>query len=144
VRPIPNLPTPPLTETAAGPAPAGATKEYILLIYEDEKIFVSMSEAEARAVFGRYYAFSQGIKASGNFVDGAPLAPTRTAKSVRVETGTRIVKDGPFAETREQLGGYYRVRARDLDEAIAMAARIPAAETGSIEIRPVMDTSAYA
>jgi hypothetical protein len=139
VRPL--VPSP----SAAGPAgaaPAGA-KEYLLLIYEREALWASMGEAEKGATYARYGQFSQAIKASGHFVAGAQLDASAKAKCVRVEGDRRVVRDGPFAETREQLGGYYRVRANDLDEAIAMAARIPAAETGTIEIRPVADTSAY-
>ena len=83
--------------------------------------------------------FTQEIKASGQYVAGARLHPTTSATSVRVRDGKRLVTDGPFAETREQLGGYYLIDANDLDEAIAVAARIPGARMGTIEVRPVMD-----
>ncbi len=83
--------------------------------------------------------FTQEIKASGKYVAGARLHPTTSATSVRVRDGKRLVTDGPFAETREQLGGYYLIDANDLDEAIAVAARIPGARMGTIEVRPVMD-----
>ena len=121
-----------------------AYKEYLLLIYEAEARWMTMSEAEQGATFARYGAFSKALKESGQFIAGEQLDTVRKAKSVSVDGDKRVVKDGPFAETREQLGGYYRVLARDLDEAIALASKIPAAETGTIEIRPVMDTSAYA
>jgi hypothetical protein len=120
-----------------------AYKEYLLLIYEAEARWMTMSEAEQGATFARYGAFSKGLKESGQFIAGEQLDTVRKAKSVSVDDTGRVVKDGPFAETREQLGGYYRVLARDLDEAITLASKIPAAETGTIEIRPIMDTSAY-
>lgn len=138
----------PAADATAEPAPAKAppagSKEFLLLIYEPEARWATMPEAEARATLGRYMDFGASLRAKGQLAAGARLDATSKAKTVRLEGGERVVKDGPFAETREQLGGYYRVHARDLDEAIAMAARIPAAETGTIEIRPVMDTSAYA
>jgi hypothetical protein len=139
VRPIVPMGMP--TE-AAKPADA-ATKEYLLLIYEDEANFAKMSEAESKALFDKYFRFTKDIQASGHHVAGEPLDTVKKAKSVRVEGERRVVRDGPFAETREQLGGYYRIRAKDLDEAIAIAARVPAAETGTMEVRPVMDTSKY-
>jgi len=85
-----------------------------------------------------YSAYTQSIVQSGNFKAGDGLQPTSTATTVRVRDGKILATDGPFAETREQLGGYYLVEARDLDAAIAMAARIPGARDGSIEVRPVM------
>ncbi|MBK7397979.1 MAG: YciI family protein [Myxococcales bacterium] len=121
-----------------------AHKEYLLLIYEDEGMWAKLSEAESKAIFGKYYQFTQEIQASGHYLAGEPLDSVKKAKSVRLEGDRRVVRDGPFAETREQLGGYYRILAKDLDEAIAIAARVPAAETGTMEVRPVMDTSAYA
>jgi hypothetical protein len=140
-----------LIPSGAGEAAADAKKvdpkthkEYLLLIYEAEARWAAMSEADQQATFARYRDFGISLKKSGQFVAGDQLDSVKKAKCVSLETGKRVVKDGPFAETREQLGGYYRVLARDLDEAIAMSARIPAAETGTIEIRPVMDTSAYA
>ena len=80
------------------------------------------------------------IQKSGHFIAGAPLEPSRTATSVRVKTGKTVTTDGPFAETKEQLGGYYLVEAKDLDEAIRIAARIPNARDGSIEVRPIRPT----
>lgn len=118
-------------------------KQYLLLIYDDEDRWAAMSEADCAAIYARYREFSAGLKSSGKFIAGDELESVKTAKSVRGDGNKRIVRDGPFAETREQLGGYYRVLARDLDEAIALAARVPSAEMGTIEVRPVMDTSAY-
>ncbi|HEX8717513.1 MAG TPA: YciI family protein [Gemmatimonadaceae bacterium] len=113
--------------------------EYLLLIYEDEKRWANMPQAEQERELAGYRAFGKefaaGIKA------GKALQPTSTATSVRVRDGRRLSTDGPFAETREQLGGFYLVEARDLDEAIVMAAKIPGAKAGSIEVRPIMTFS---
>jgi hypothetical protein len=111
--------------------------KYMLLIHDDEKAFVGLSEADRMAVYSEYRKFSEDIAASGNYVSGSELQPTSSATSVKVRGGKRLVTDGPFAETREQLGGYYLVEAKDLDEAIALAARIPSARTGTIEVRPL-------
>ena len=89
-----------------------------------------------------YFAFTGEVRESGNFVDGAPLHPTTTATAVRVRDGETLVTDGPFAETKEQLGGFYLVEAADADEAIAIAARIPGARYGTIEVRPVVAVEA--
>lgn len=112
--------------------------QYLLLIYDNEKTWESRSKAEAEKLYGEYRTFTEGIAKSGHYKGGNPLQPTRTATTVRVRDGKRQATDGPFAETREQLGGYYLVDASDLDEAIAIAERIPAARTGSIEVRPIM------
>ena len=114
---------------------------YLLAIYENEKLWESMPEAETQAVLGEYFAFSEGIKKSGNFVAGEALQPTGTATTVRIREGKRLTTDGPFAETKEQLGGFYLIEAENIDQAIAIASRIPAARTGSIEVRPVVDFS---
>ncbi len=111
---------------------------YMLLLYDNEKDWVNMSEAEQGNVFGEYGAFTESVTKSGNYVSGEPLEPTTTATTVRVRHGKTQTTDGPFAETREQLGGFYIIDARDLDEALAIAARIPSARTGSIEVRPIM------
>ena len=100
--------------------------------------WAAMSDAERQAMMGEYLKFSADIRASGHWQAGAPLQSINTATSVRVRDGKRAVTDGPFAETREQLGGYYLVEAKDLDEAIGLAARIPGARVGTIEVRPVM------
>ena len=111
--------------------------EYMLLIYGNERERASISEAQRGEVFGEYRAFTDAIVKSGHFKAGAPLQPTSTATTVRVKGGKTVTTDGPFAETREQLGGFYFVEAKDLDEALALAARIPSARDGSIEVRPV-------
>jgi hypothetical protein len=142
VRPVYSMGGP---ETGAKPKTnPDAKKEYILLIYDDEAIAQKLDEASRKTRYGRYGEFTQSIIANGSFVAGAPLEDSPRAKTVRQPSGKRLVTDGPFAETREQLGGYYRVVAQNLDQALDMAARLPAAETGSVEVRPLMDLSAYA
>ena len=115
--------------------------QYMLLIYDDEKKFADMPEAESKKIFGEYMEFTESVRASGHLRAGDALQPTHTATTVRVRDGKTLATDGPFAETREQLGGYYLVEAENLDEAIAIAARIPSARIGSIEVRPVMQFS---
>jgi len=112
---------------------------YMLLIYTRESDWTSLSDQGRGELFGEYMAFTEQIRKSGHYVAGDGLEATSTATTVRVRNGQTVSTDGPFAETREQLGGYYMVKARDLDEATALAARIPGARTGSIEIRPVME-----
>jgi hypothetical protein len=112
--------------------------KYMLLIHEDERMFQGLSEAERQRIYAEYRKFSQDITASGHYISGSELQPTSTATSVRIRDGKRLVTDGPFAETREQLGGYYLVEAANLDDAIALAARIPSARTGTIEVRPLV------
>jgi hypothetical protein len=112
--------------------------QYLLLIYEDEKVWNTLSEAERGKIYGEYMTLTNDIKKSGHWIGGNPLQPVHTATTVRVRDGKLSTTDGPFAETREQLGGYYLVEAKDLDEATRIAARIPAARLGSIEVRPVM------
>ena len=114
--------------------------KYLLLIYENEQAFGSMSEAEQGRVFGEYMEFSSSIRKSGHYLGGEALQPTGSATTVRVKGGKTLTTDGPFAETREQLGGFYLVEAKDLDEAISLAARIPGSRYGSIEVRPIMPT----
>ena len=113
--------------------------KYMLLIHDDEKAWAKMTDAERQSIYGEYGQFGQQIKDTGHYLAGAQLQPTTTATSVRVRDGKRLVTDGPFAETREQLGGYYLVNAKDLDEAIGIAARIPSAKAGTIEVRPVVE-----
>jgi hypothetical protein len=108
--------------------------QYILLIYRTEK---TMSPAEMGPLMQEYMSFTQDIVKSGKFKAGDPLEPVSTATTVRVRDGKTLTTDGPFAETKEQLGGYYIVEANDLDEAVAIAARIPDARNGSIEVRPI-------
>ena len=112
--------------------------QYILLIYENEAEAKARNPEEGKRIFAEYGAFTGAIKQSGHLRAGEPLQPTSTATTVRVKAGKTVRTDGPFAETREQLGGFYIVDAKDLDEAVDIAARIPSAKTGSIEVRPIM------
>ncbi len=114
--------------------------KYLLLIYENEAAFAKIPEAEQGKIFGEYMAYTSRIKKSGNYISGEALEPISTATTVRVKDGKTLTTDGPFAETREQLGGFYLVEAKNLDEALALAAGIPASRTGSIEVRPIMPT----
>jgi hypothetical protein len=116
--------------------------KYILLIHDEEQAWSKLSEVERGQIYSEYGQFSQQIKASGQYIAGSQLQPTSTATSVRVRDGKRVVTDGPFAETREQLGGYYLIEAKDLDDAIAVAARIPSARMGTIEVRPLVEAGA--
>jgi hypothetical protein len=110
--------------------------QYMLLIYDNEGR--KLTPAEGGQLMQEYIAFTQSIVKSGNFKAGDPLERTSTATTVRVRNGKPATTDGPFAETKEQLGGYYIVEAKDLDEAVSIAARIPSARTGSVEVRPIM------
>ncbi|AHG89684.1 YCII-related protein [Gemmatirosa kalamazoonensis] len=112
--------------------------KYVLLIYDDEKVWETMSPDESGAMMGEYFAFTKDIQDKGSYRAGEALQPIATATTVRVRGGKLQTTDGPFAETREQLGGFYLVDAENLDEAIAVAARIPSARIGSIEVRPVV------
>jgi hypothetical protein len=111
--------------------------QYLLLIYANEVQTAAMPEAELGAMMAGYGEFTKSIVQSGHFKAGDRLRPVSTATTVRVRDGKTVTTDGPFAETREQLGGYYLVEAANLDEATAIAARIPGAMHGSIEVRPV-------
>src|SRR5689334_18449421 len=115
---------------------AGEKMKYMLLIYLDEN---ALSEAERNECYVKSAKLAREIHSSGQYLDASPLHPTSTATSVRVRAGKSVVTDGPFAETREQLGGYYLINAGNLDEAIAIAGKIPAAALGTVEIRPVME-----
>ncbi|HEY1338412.1 MAG TPA: YciI family protein [Bryobacteraceae bacterium] len=110
--------------------------QYMLLVYLDEQ---GLDEQKREACYIESTELTHDLNARGQYLAAAPLHPTSTATSVRVRDGKRLVTDGPFAETREQLGGYFLVEARDLDEAIAIAARIPGARFGTIEVRPVIE-----
>jgi hypothetical protein len=116
--------------------------KYLLLICSDEKAIGAMPPAEMQKLMAEYMEFGTQIRQSGNYVAGQRLQPTSTATCVRVRDGKRLTTDGPFAETREQLGGFYLVEAKDLDEAIGIAARIPGARLGTIEVRPIAPTPA--
>jgi hypothetical protein len=113
--------------------------KYMLLIYHEEQSWDGLSEQERQNIYAEYGKFSAEIAASGNYVAGSELHPVSTATSVRVRDGEQLTTDGPFAETKEQLGGYYLIEAGNLDEAIAIAARIPSARVGTIEVRPVSE-----
>jgi len=111
--------------------------QYLLMIYRNEAEFSNIDAAEAKKMMEEYGAFTQSVIQSGNFKAGDRLQPATTATTVRVRDGKTLTTDGPFAETREQLGGYYLIEAKDLDAALAIAARIPGARHGSIEVRPI-------
>ncbi len=111
--------------------------QYLLMIYQNEVEYAKNDAATTQKMLGEYQTFTQGIIQSGNFKAGDRLQPTTTATTVRVRDGKLLTTDGPFAETREQLGGYYLVEAKDLNAAIEIAARIPGARIGSIEVRPI-------
>jgi hypothetical protein len=115
--------------------------QYLCLIYEDETEWERLPPAESARIMGEFHAYTESVKQSGHYVGGNALQPTHTATTVRVRRGKVATTDGPFAETKEQLGGYYLLRARDLNEAIQLAARIPGARHGSVEVRPVMEFS---
>jgi hypothetical protein len=110
--------------------------KYMLLIYQDEQ---ALDDATRAACYGESVQLANDISASGHYLGASPLHPTATATSVRVRNGKRMVTDGPFAETREQLGGYYLVDVENLDDAIDIAERIPSAKMGTIEIRPIVE-----
>jgi hypothetical protein len=116
--------------------------QYLCLIYDDEGAWQKLPPAETEKVIGEFSAFTEAVKKSGHYVGGNALAPTHTATTVRVRQGKVATTDGPFAETKEQLGGYYLLQARDLNEAIQLAARIPGARFGSVEVRPVVEIPA--
>jgi hypothetical protein len=111
--------------------------QYLLMIYANESEFAAMDPAALAAMSSEYGEFTKAIVQAGQFKAGDRLKPTATATTVRVRDGKTLTTDGPFAETREQLGGYYLVEAKNLDEAIGIAARIPGARHGSIEVRPI-------
>ena len=110
--------------------------KYMLLVYLAED---AMSDSEREHCYVESAQLAQDLSASGKYLAASPLHPVSTATSVQVRNGKRLVTDGPFAETREHLGGYYLVDARDLDEAMSIAERIPGAKYGTIEIRPVLE-----
>ena len=118
--------------------------KYMLLIYQDEKSWNSLSDAEHQQIYEEYGALVGQLQASGQFVSGSELQPITTATSLRIRDGKELITDGPFAETHEQLGGYFLIEAENLDEATKIAARIPSAKTGTIEIRPLAESAAEA
>lgn len=117
---------------------------YILLIYDREADWGAMSEADKGKMFQEYGTFTEDLRKSGRYLAGEPLQPTSMATTVRVRNGKTVSTDGPFAETREQLGGFYIVEAKNLDEATEIGSKIPGARMGSIEVRPIMEMGASA
>ncbi|KRP99593.1 hypothetical protein AOQ72_13940 [Bradyrhizobium yuanmingense] len=111
--------------------------QYLLIIYQNEVEYAKIDAATSQKILADYQSFTQDIIKNGNFKAGDRLQPTTTATTVRVREGKTLTTDGPFAETREQLGGYYLIEAKDLNAAIEIAARIPSARIGSIEVRPI-------
>ncbi len=113
--------------------------KYMLLIYNNEQEWDRLTEQQRQAIYGEFRQFGDQIKQSGHYVSGSQLQPVSSATTVRVRDGKRLLTDGPFAETREQLGGYYLVEAANLDEAVEIAGRIPGARFGTIEVRPMVE-----
>ena len=118
--------------------------KYLCLIYENEKNWEAMPPADSEAIMNEYFAFTGDIQKNGKLVAAEALQPTQTATTVRVRNGKVSTTDGPFAETKEQLGGFYLIEAKDLNDAMQVAAKIPSARFGAIEVRPVVDFSAEA
>jgi hypothetical protein len=114
----------------------GANMQYMMLVYFQEQ---ELDEATREQCYAESVQLTHDLNSRGQYLAAAPLYPTSTANSIRVRDGRRLVTDGPFAETREQLGGYYLINAGDLDEAISIASRIPGARFGTVEIRPVIE-----
>jgi hypothetical protein len=115
--------------------------KYLLLIYGDEKEEDRIPEAEMHQILSEYGGYTAEMKKAGKHIAGQRLRPVSTATSVRVRGGKKLITDGPFAETKEQLGGFYMIDAKDLDEAVEWAARIPSARLGTIEVRPIWEVS---
>jgi hypothetical protein len=113
--------------------------KYLCLIYDDETKVGSMPQDTADAFMQEYFSFTDAIRQSGHYLGGNALQPVSTATTVRVRNGRTSTTDGPFAETKEQLGGFYLIEARDLNDAIQVAARIPSARLGCVEVRPIME-----
>jgi hypothetical protein len=116
--------------------------KYLCLIYDIERDWDAMPRAQADAYLAECLAVGDGIQSAGQHIAGEALHPAASAVTVRVRNGRQSTTDGPFAETKEQLGGFYLIEARDQDEAVQVAAKIPAARTGCIEVRPVVDFAA--
>ena len=112
---------------------------YLCLIYGAEASWAALSETDRNRIYGEYMAFTEDIQKSGHLLGGEPLQPIQTATTIRLRNGKVTATDGPFAETKEQLGGYYLIKAADLNDAIQVAARIPGARYGSIEVRPIQE-----
>ena len=113
--------------------------KYLLLVHHNEEVLGSLSKTDLQQMREESVRLANDINVTGNYLDAAPLQPVSTAVSLRIREGKRLVTDGPFAETREQLGGYFFIDAGDLDQALDIASRIPGARIGTVEIRPVME-----
>jgi hypothetical protein len=113
--------------------------KYMLLIYHNEESWNALSEAERQQIFMEYRQLREQLQSRGQFVSGSQLQPITTATTVRIRDGKELITDGPFAETHEQLGGYFLIEAQNLDEATSIAARIPSARTGTVEVRPLVE-----
>jgi hypothetical protein len=118
--------------------------KYMLLVYHDEQSWSTIGESERQQIYADYRKLREELQNSGRFVTGSQLQPISTATSVRVRDGKELITDGPFAETHEQLGGYFLVEAENLDEATSIAARIPSAKMGTIEVRPLVERAVEA
>ncbi len=115
--------------------------QYLLLIHSDESIYPKLSETDTTKLMDGYWEFTKELQTAGALVSSHRLRPTQTATTVRIRNGETMITDGPFAETKEQLGGYYLVEAKNLDEALQWATKIPAAKYGCVEVRPIWDMS---
>ena len=115
--------------------------KYMLLIYHDDTDWANSSEAERQEIYGEYRQLIEDLRSRGKYLAGDELQPASTASSVRVRDGKPLVTDGPFAETREQVGGFFMIEAKDVQEATSIAARIPSARVGGIEVRPVNEST---
>jgi len=115
--------------------------QYLVLIYDSEKLYSDMPKAQLEKIYEEYGRFTQSIITSGHFRAGSQLQPVSSATTVREKNGKVVTVDGPFAETKEQLGGYYLIECKDLDEALSIAKRVPSVRTGSIEVRPLVPPS---
>jgi hypothetical protein len=113
--------------------------KYLLLVHHDEQVLSALSDTELQKMRAESVLLANQINSNGQYLDAAPLHSVATATCVRIRNGKRLVTDGPFAETREQLGGYFLITAKDFDEALAIAARVPGACIGTVEVRPVME-----
>ena len=113
--------------------------KYLCLIYYEEKKLAAMPKSEGDSFMGEYFTFTEGIQKSGHMIAGEALQPISSATTVRIRNGKMSTTDGPFAETKEQLGGFYLINAKDLNDAIQVASKIPSARIGSIEVRPVQE-----
>ncbi len=111
--------------------------KYMLLIYHEEQAWNELGESDRQQIYGDYRKLREQLTSGGQYLDGSQLQPTTTATSIKVRDGKQLVTDGPFAETHEQLGGYFLIDAKNLDEAIAIAGRIPSSRMGTIEVRPL-------